>query len=85
MIFCFNVFECILLTSVSLPHTHCRDIGSIHDGIGDELSFFIQWSAVFLGGFIVAFIREWRLTLLLLGIVPVVAISGIAAAKVSSI
>ena len=35
-----------------------------------------------MGGFIVAFIREWRLTLLLLGITPVVAISGIAAAKV---
>ena len=52
------------------------DIDKIHTGIGDKVALFIQWIAVFVGGFAVGFVRDWRLTLLLLGFTPFLAISG---------
>ena len=59
------------------------DIEKIHDGIGDKIALFIQWIAAFFGGFIVGFIREWRLTLFLLTFTPALAIVGAIMAKVS--
>ena len=55
----------------------------IHDGIGDKLGLLIQWLATFVGGFVVAFITEYRLTLLLIAFSPLLALAGFAMAKVS--
>ena len=57
----------------------------IHDGIGDKVGLLIQWIATFVGGFVVAFISEWRLTLFLLSFTPFLGIVGLLMARVSSV
>jgi len=47
------------------------------------MSLFIQWISVFIGGFVIGFVREWRLTLLLVGFSPFLAISAAVFSKVS--
>lgn len=65
-----------LLFSLSLSLcVCCSDIELIRDGIGSRLSILIQWVATFVSGFIIGFTQEWRLTLMLLGVVPFIAIS----------
>lgn len=61
------------------------DIDKIHDGIGDKIALLIQWVATFFGGFIVGFVEDWRLTLLLLAFTPFLAMGGAIMAKVRSI
>ena len=75
----------ILLTGFyTHTHTHThRDINKIHNGIGDTLAILIQWVTTFIAGFIVGFVKEPRLTLLLLAIVPFVAFSGAVFSVVS--
>ena len=62
----------------------CSDVDKIHDGIGDKVGLLIQWLATFVGGFIVAFVSEWRLTLLLLAFSPLLALAGFMMARVSN-
>ena len=66
-------------------YTHFSDIDKIHDGIGDKIALLIQWIATFFGGFIVGFVREWRLTLLLLVFAPFLALGGAIMAKVRTV
>ena len=56
----------------------------IHDGIGDKIALLIQWVSTFFGGFIVGFVRDWRLTLLLLAFTPFLALGGAVMAKVTN-
>lgn len=63
-------------------HTLSSDIDKIHDGIGDKIALLIQWISTFFGGFVVGFVREWRLTLLLLAFTPFLALGGAVMAKV---
>ena len=58
------------------------DVDKIHDGIGDKIGLFIQWIATFIGGFVVAFIEGWELTLLLLSFAPFLVIAGVMMSKV---
>ena len=66
----------------TLHLSYCSDVDKIHDGIGDKVGLFIQWMASFVGGFVVAFIEDWRLTLLLLVFLPFLAIAGFLIAQV---
>ena len=50
------------------------DVDKIHDGIGDKFAILVQWIATFFAGFVVAFARDWRLTLFMLAITPIIAI-----------
>ena len=59
------------------------DIDKIHTGIGDRLSVFIQWTTSFVGGVVVGFVYEWRLTLVMLGATPFMAISAAFYVRVS--
>ncbi|XP_072967674.1 ABC transporter B family member 4-like isoform X3 [Typha angustifolia] len=52
------------------------DIILIQDAIGEKVGKFIQLLATFLGGFAVAFIRGWLLSLVMLSSIPPVAIAG---------
>ena len=63
--------------------TFLSDVDKIHDGIGDKVSLFIQWVSTFFGGFVVAFIRDWRLTLLLIVFAPLLMVGGYMMTKVS--
>ncbi|KAI4301589.1 hypothetical protein L6164_034852 [Bauhinia variegata] len=48
----------------------------IQDAMGEKVGKFLQLTSTFVGGFIVAFIKGWLLTLVLLSSVPLLAISG---------
>ncbi|XWS53429.1 hypothetical protein CRYUN_Cryun10bG0001100 [Craigia yunnanensis] len=48
----------------------------IQDAIGEKVGSFIQQVAAFSGGFIVAFVRGWLLTFVLLSSIPPLVISG---------
>ncbi|EPS62261.1 hypothetical protein M569_12530, partial [Genlisea aurea] len=48
----------------------------IQDAIGEKVGKFIQLVSTFLGGFIVAFVRGWLLTLIMLSVIPLLVVSG---------
>ncbi|GAB2280616.1 ABC transporter B member 11 [Dionaea muscipula] len=50
----------------------------IQDAMGEKVGKFIQLISTFIGGFIIAFVKGWLLTLVLLGCIPLLAASGAA-------
>ncbi|XP_028085814.1 ABC transporter B family member 11-like isoform X1 [Camellia sinensis] len=56
----------------------------IQDSMGEKVGKFIQLLSTFLGGFVIAFVKGWLLTLVLLAPLPVLAIAGGAMALVIS-
>jgi ABC-type multidrug transport system fused ATPase/permease subunit len=54
----------------------CRDVWNIENGIGDKLGTLIQWTATFVAGYIVGFISGWKLTLIMLSIMPIAIVSA---------
>ncbi|GJS38634.1 ABC transporter B family member 21-like protein [Tanacetum coccineum] len=55
----------------------------IQDAMGEKVAKFIQLLATFVGGFLIAFVKGWLLTLVML-IVPPLVISGLVMSKVIS-
>ncbi len=83
---CTHAFGSIYTYTWTNNHTqYClclrSDIQKIHGGIGDNLAILIQLLSTAVGGFVIGFVREWRLTLLLLGatqfITATIAISSL--------
>ncbi|XP_010634777.1 phosphatidylcholine translocator ABCB4 isoform X2 [Fukomys damarensis] len=60
------------------------DISKISEGIGDKVGMFFQAVATFFAGFIVGFIRGWKLTLVVMAISPVLGLSTAVWAKILS-
>uniref|UniRef100_A0A4W4E949 ATP-binding cassette, sub-family B (MDR/TAP), member 4 n=1 Tax=Electrophorus electricus TaxID=8005 RepID=A0A4W4E949_ELEEL len=58
------------------------DIYKINEGIGDKMGMLIQSITTFFAGFIVGFIKGWKLTLVILAISPLLGISAAIIAKV---
>ncbi|PHU01603.1 ABC transporter B family member 12 [Capsicum chinense] len=52
------------------------DTFTIQDAIGEKVGKFIQVSATFVGGLVIAFIKGWRLALVLLSSIPPLVISS---------
>ncbi|KAF7144597.1 hypothetical protein RHSIM_Rhsim04G0106200 [Rhododendron simsii] len=48
----------------------------IQDALGEKVGKFIQLVSTFLGGFVIAFIKGWLLTLVLLSSIPLLVITG---------
>ncbi|KAG5148810.1 hypothetical protein JHK82_015691 [Glycine max] len=48
----------------------------IQEALGEKVGKFIQCVACFLGGLVIAFIKGWLLTLVLLSCIPPLVISG---------
>lgn len=48
----------------------------IQDAMGEKVGKFIQLLATFLGGFVIAFVKGWLLTLVMLSSIPMLVISG---------
>ncbi|KAL2911614.1 hypothetical protein HK105_208915 [Polyrhizophydium stewartii] len=48
----------------------------IQDGIGEKVPLAFNQVATFISGFVIAFIKSWRLTLVLLSVVPLIIISA---------
>ncbi|KAG1709667.1 hypothetical protein DVH05_020323 [Phytophthora capsici] len=55
---------------------------TIQDGIGSKMSDMVHFSATVVSGIIIAFVKGWELTLILMAVVPFVALSGMLAKKV---
>ncbi|XP_003782856.1 multidrug resistance protein 1 [Otolemur garnettii] len=60
------------------------DVSKINEGIGDKIGMFFQSMATFFTGFIIGFIRGWKLTLVILAISPVLGVSAALWAKILS-
>lgn len=58
------------------------DISKISEGIGDKVGMFFQAVATFFAGFIVGFVRGWKLTLVIMAISPILGLSAAVWAKV---
>ncbi|KAK4733129.1 hypothetical protein R3W88_007390 [Solanum pinnatisectum] len=56
----------------------------LQEAMGEKVGNFIMHMSTFIGGFVVAFIKEWHLTLVLLTTIPAIAISYVCAALVLS-
>lgn len=52
------------------------DTSMIQDAIGEKIGKFLQLSVSFLGGFLIAFIRGWLLTLVLISAMPLLIVSS---------
>lgn len=52
----------------------------IQSGIGEKLGMLVQASATFVAAFVIAFISQWKLTLIIIGLVPVlvIVVGGVA-------
>ncbi|XP_044500474.1 ABC transporter B family member 21-like [Mangifera indica] len=48
----------------------------IQDAMGEKVGKFVQTIAAFFGGFVIAFMNGWLLTLIMLSVIPPIAISG---------
>ncbi|GLJ08654.1 hypothetical protein SUGI_0093070 [Cryptomeria japonica] len=48
----------------------------IQDAMGEKVGKFIQFITTFLAGFIVAFIRGWKLALVMLSMIPLLVVAG---------
>lgn len=55
----------------------------IQTGLSEKLVLTAQWISTFLCGFTLGFVRDWRLTLALLAVVPFLALGGALMAYVS--
>ncbi|XP_006503615.1 phosphatidylcholine translocator ABCB4 isoform X2 [Mus musculus] len=60
------------------------DVSKISEGIGDKVGMFFQAIATFFAGFIVGFIRGWKLTLVIMAISPILGLSTAVWAKILS-
>ena len=58
-------------------------MNKIENGTGDKLGLFFQWNAAFVAGIIIGFVYSWKLTLVILAVSPLLALSGGVMGKVS--
>ncbi|XP_061464554.1 bile salt export pump isoform X2 [Rhineura floridana] len=78
-------FDC---TSVGELNTRISDdINKINDAIADQVAVFIQRFTTFVSGFLLGFVRGWKLTLVIISISPLIGIGagmiGLAVAKLT--
>jgi ATP-binding cassette, subfamily B (MDR/TAP), member 1 len=60
------------------------DLERVREGLGDKLSLFIQMLASFVSGFIVGFIYNWQMSLIMLIFTPLLMIASFLMAKTAS-
>ncbi|XP_035220958.1 ATP-dependent translocase ABCB1-like [Stegodyphus dumicola] len=52
------------------------DLERVREGIGDKFSMVIQYYSTFIAGFVVGFIKGWQLTLVIMSLTPLLALSS---------
>ncbi|KAI9225182.1 MAG: ABC transporter type 1, transmembrane domain-containing protein, partial [Piptocephalis tieghemiana] len=57
------------------------DINLIQDGIAEKVGLIVQYVAMFVGGFILAFVRGWKMSLVMLSLMPFLIAGGALMAK----
>ncbi|GMF09902.1 unnamed protein product [Phytophthora lilii] len=55
---------------------------TIQDGIGSKMSDMLHFSSTVVSGIVIALVKGWELTLILMAVVPFVTVSGMLAKKV---
>ncbi len=60
----------------------CSGVEKIYAAIGGNIATIVQWDATFLAAFVVGLVTEYRLALLLLAIMPLLAIAAYLIGKV---
>nr|XP_042899922.1 uncharacterized protein LOC107456703 [Parasteatoda tepidariorum] len=60
------------------------DLERVREGIGDKFSMLIQYASTFVAGFIVGFIKGWQLTLVIMSLTPLLALSSAFIGKMVS-
>ncbi|CAG8663180.1 3265_t:CDS:2, partial [Racocetra fulgida] len=60
------------------------DISLYQEGISEKVGQILQYAATFLGGFVIGFIKGWKLTLVLCSVFPLMAAAGGFMAKTLS-
>uniref|UniRef100_A0A8C5S1X1 Bile salt export pump n=1 Tax=Laticauda laticaudata TaxID=8630 RepID=A0A8C5S1X1_LATLA len=69
-------FDC---TSVGELNTRISDdINKINDAIADQVAIFIQRFTTFVCGFLLGFVRGWKLTLVIIAVSPLIGIGSVA-------
>ncbi|KAM3850989.1 bile salt export pump [Vipera latastei] len=80
-------FDC---TSVGELNTRISDdINKINDAIADQVAIFIQRFTTFVCGFLLGFVRGWKLTLVIIAVSPLIGIGagiiGLSVAKLTGL
>lgn len=70
-----------LATSLSLSLAQSGDILLIQGAVGEKMGGALQNFSTFISGLLVGFVRGWKLTLVILACVPVLAVSGAVTAS----
>lgn len=58
------------------------DIEKVQAGIGDKISVFIRSLSTFIAGFVIGFVTNWKLALVISAMLPVLAFMAAIIAKV---
>ena len=53
-----------------------RDLNKLVEGMGEKFARFIQCMMTFIGAYVIGFIYGWKLTLVLLAMLPLMALAG---------
>ena len=61
-----------------------NNTGKIYASIGDNMAILIQWLSTFFAAYVVGFIREWRLALVLVGLTPLLGMASGIFSKVTT-
>eukprot|EP00123_Amoebidium_parasiticum_P013463 comp21970_c0_seq1/m.31708 comp21970_c0_seq1/g.31708 ORF comp21970_c0_seq1/g.31708 comp21970_c0_seq1/m.31708 type:complete len:1325 (-) comp21970_c0_seq1:487-4461(-) len=72
------------INSAELTSRVSGDVIKVEDGIGDKVGNCLQYMAMFIAGFSIGFSYGWKLTLVILAAVPLLAICGAFLAKLTS-
>ncbi|BBN16210.1 autophagy-related protein 9 [Marchantia polymorpha subsp. ruderalis] len=48
----------------------------IQDALGEKVGKLLQLTSTFFGGYVIAFIKSWKLTLVMLAIMPIIVVTG---------
>ena len=61
----------------------CSDIEKIQAGIGDKVVVFLQYSSTFVAGFVIGFFINWKLTLVVATMLPIISFLAGVISKVN--
>ena len=65
-------------------HHHFRDVIVIQEGMAEKLGSAIQFLTMFVAGFIIGFVRQWKMALVILSVVPLLGVCGAIIGRIMS-
>ncbi|XP_018422366.1 PREDICTED: multidrug resistance protein 1A-like, partial [Nanorana parkeri] len=86
-----NFFHAVLRQDISwfdncviseLASQSRKDVSKINDGIGEQLAMMFQYASTFLAGFVIGFVKGWKLTLVVLAVSPLMGLSAALWSKI---